>query len=146
MEKDFKIKYTSVEIIDREQHIYDIHNCYKFKGIKVTSDVESILDIFFNKISGEWVKESDPEKITFVFQGVKYLEFSKGFFIGDTTTVDEMGYKDPEDFDYDWLIGEEHFNGAQHFVFRFVYDEHIRVFAEKIELLTEYNLVKEFNG
>lgn len=139
MTKNFDIKQM-IEIRDREQRVHDIHNNYDFKEVKLNSVAEARLEICFDKTEGDWVSESDPEKITFVFEGVKYLEFSKGFFTEETTTVDEMGYKDPEDFDYDWLMDEEHFTGGQHFVFRFVYDEHIRIFAERIELLTEYKM------
>lgn len=135
MKKDFKIKHTSVEIIDLEQHVYDLHNCYKIKGIKLISELAlTRFEVLFNKAKGEWVKESDPEKIALVFQDVKHLEFSEFFFTEHSSTIDELGFKDSKDQDYDWLMGEEHFTGEQHFIFRFENGEHIRVFAEKIEL------------
>ena len=138
MTKDFQIKYTSVEVIDKDLHVYDIHNCYKFKGVALTYTSETKIEFYFEKIVGEWVKEIDPKKITFVFKGLKYLEFSKFFFIEQSSTIDELGYKAYEDVDYDWLMSEEHFTGEQHFIFRFIYGEHIRVFSERIELLKEY--------
>lgn len=145
MNKDFKIRHTSVEVIDAEQHVYDVHNCYKFRGINIRVDADNSLEVLFVKISGEWVKESDPSKITFVFRGVKYLEFSKLFFVEQSSTIDELGYKAPEDNDYDWLMSEEHFTGDQHFVFRFVYGEHLRIFADSIELVTGEPVVRGLN-
>ncbi len=134
MKKDFIIKHTSVEIIDNNHRVYDIHNSYKFNGIVLEAATESCVKIFFEKMEGEWIKESDPGEIAFVFLDVKYLEFSKLFFIERPSTIDELGYKAPTDRDYDWLLSEDHFSGDEHFIFRFLYGEYIRVFADRVEL------------
>ena len=135
MKKNFQIKHTSVEIIDRNQNVYDVHNCYEFVGAKLIYGTESKVELDFRKKEGDWIKESDPNNITFVFQGVKYFELSKLFFIEQSSTIDELGYKDVTDYDYDWLMGEEHFTGEQHFIFRFLYGEHIRIFSESADLI-----------
>lgn len=137
MEKNFLITRTSVEI-SYHGKVYDLHNCYKFNGISLISHIETKLEIHFDKMEEDWVKVDDPKQITFVFHGVKYLEFSKLFFLEESTTIEELGYKDPQDNDYNWLMCEEHFTGQQHFIFRFEDEEYARVWAEKIELITEY--------
>ncbi len=138
MKKDFCIKHTSVEITYRDQ-VYDIHNCYEFVGLRLSFLNGTRLEILFDKIEREWIKASDPTRIIFVFQSVKYFELSKNFVVGHSSTIEELGYKDLADYDYNWLLSEEHFTGDQHFIFSFEGSEFIRASGDTVELITEFS-------
>jgi hypothetical protein len=45
------------------------------------------------------------------------------------TTIQEIGYKDPDDKDLDWLNDERNFTANSQIIFRFENDEFIRVGA-----------------
>lgn len=127
-----------VEIVDSGNVVYDIHNCYDLHSIRLTSQNEvSELEIIFIKTKGEWVKAIDPDKVTLLFNNLKFVEFSNLFFAEFSSNVEEMGYKDPQDKDYMWLMGEEHFTGEQHFVLRLENSEHIRIYSSEVKLLID---------
>lgn len=48
--------------------------------------------------------------------------------------VAEVGYKAANDHEDEWLMSEEQAGPGDHLLFRFVDDEHIRLYAERANL------------
>lgn len=132
MRKDFVISNSIV--LEGKDYYYDLHNCYSVKEIKFKNK-SKVSKFVFAKVQGDWVSENSPKTIEIIFSGVSYFESSNKFFKNLPEDVEEIGYKNEGDFDYDWLLNEEQSTPQDHFVLRFVNDDYVRVFADEIKLV-----------
>ena len=126
MNKNFKIGQSNELIQDDES--FDLHNCYDF--VKVILEEEKVL-LFF-EANSEYGKGLPSIRIKFV--DVSYFSASPDFDKFGVFDLDEMGYKNPSDFDDKWLLNEEQANTGDHILFRFIGGQFIRVFSSKAEL------------
>ena len=134
MVKDFVI--DSSIALKGNGFYFDLHNCYDYQGIRVETKEYSKLEVIFTKTKGDWVKSEDPEILVLVFREIKYFETSPGFFLNRCETIEEIGYKDVGDNNYDWLLMEEQANSSSSLLFRFENEEYFRAYSLKVEIIT----------
>jgi len=128
MEKNFQITDSIYLKLNHSQ--YDIHNDYDFEKLTLDSDLNE-LNIFFLKTKGDWVKKEDPDKISILFKNLLHITFSEDFFQEVSSTIEEIGYKSKDDFDYEWLKTDEQVENEDHLVIRFENNEYLRVYSER---------------
>ena len=119
--------------INIKNHCYDLHNNYEFIGCNI-APFKSIIYLTWIKLDRKWVKQSDPNKIDIVFHDILTFSISNTFMTEKVSTIQEIGYKDPDDKDLNWLNSEEHISQTYQIIFRFENDEFIRVGAEVAEV------------
>jgi len=129
MKKDFVVGQSN-EII-KDGNLYDLHNLYEFLGIYVNTK-DSILKIFFHPYNN---LQERTRSITFIFQSLDYLELSTGFGTRKIDTLEELGYKEPGDYDINWILNENQSSPDAHLFFRLSKDDYIRVHSKKVYLL-----------
>lgn len=111
----------------------DLHNDYDFAQVRLSAR-EAIVEIEF-KLSLDNSTSSLPESIVLQFRNVDWFETSHGVAGRDNSDLVEVGYKDPGDTDYDWLIREEQATPGSHMFFRLPSDEFIRIHARSASAL-----------
>ncbi len=131
MRKNFKIDQGNALI--QGEKIFDLHNCYNFSRFSV----EAKKAYFSFEPNQTWGKGLPP--VLIIFEGLLYLELNLDFcsdtqFNSDEFEIDEMGYKSPNDFDYDWLLTERQADKEDHIFFRFFGDHSVRIFASQAKL------------
>jgi hypothetical protein len=111
----------------------DLHNDYDLTQIRIGSR-DSIVEIEF-KLRHEAANMQRPATIVFRFSNVDWFQTSHGVAnVGDGDLA-EIGYKEPEDTDHNWLIREEQAAAESHMFFRLTNDEYIRIHARKAQAL-----------
>jgi hypothetical protein len=133
MKKDFVIDNSIA--LEGEDFYYDIHNCYSVKAIELEKG-NNQLRVVFEKGQGSWIKEDDPQTIELHFANVSFFETSHTFSENAPKDIEEMGYKNKGDFDYDYFQTEELSTEDDDFILRFINDDYVRVFADTIQILT----------
>ena len=115
--KNFRLR-DSVSIIFEDGDARDLHNEYNFLKMVVDKDVS----LFFEPYD-------DPIKrgVKIEFKDVRYFTLDGNFFTEYCNDLEEMGYKDPEDADMDWLLDEDEYDDGAHFVIRFGNDACLRI-------------------
>lgn len=111
---------------------YDIHNDYDFEKLVLDSQLNE-LNIYLVKAKGDWVKKEDPDRISISFKNLLHISFSVEFFNERSPTIEEIGYKSKDDFDYEWLKNDEQIETEDHLVIRFESNEHLRVYSEWVQ-------------
>jgi hypothetical protein len=129
MKKNFKIGQSN-ELI-KSDVVYDLHNEFDFLGITLKTSDRTLRLVF--KPNSQLENSNSP--IVLNFQNVDYLEFSTNFGSQINSGLDEIGYKNPNDRDDNWLKSEQQANCDDHLFFRFDKGEFIRVFCQKVELI-----------
>jgi hypothetical protein len=81
---------------------------------------------------------SEGRPLVLDIEGVDRLELSAGVTLGAVCDLDEIGFKNPDDDDLDWLVSESHATSSDHLVFSFGPKEHIRVHG-KLCQMREYH-------
>jgi hypothetical protein len=71
--------------------------------------------------------DTQARRLQLRFVDVDFVRLSEGAMNGSTRGVDELGYKNPTDFDHDWLIDESRASAADHLFLRLNNDEFVRV-------------------
>lgn len=110
--------------------VYELHNFYDFRELRV--DVgNNVVSLLFS-INTKAAKELNDGvvEILIKFQDIDYFEVSPKFASNLTYDLEEIGYKNSDDRDVDWLISENKSTDADHLLFRFVNDEFIRIHAK----------------
>lgn len=134
MEKDFSVEMAVS--INYEGSNYDLHNCYDFKELQFEVATHTVLLKFdLNPSAGN--PEKMASSVVIQFADTDHFELSKQFAKYVNHELSEMGYKNPGDRDYDWLINENKSERLDHMVFRFVNDEYIRIHSRWATLLVE---------
>ena len=126
MEKNFKIGQSS-ELVQGEK-TFDLHNCYDFSGFHLEAK-KAFLSFEPNLEYGEGLPP-----IVIEFDNLIYLAVSSDFCSTGQLDLDEMGYKSPDDFDDEWLLGEAQADKKDHIFFRFVGGQSVRMLASQVEL------------
>lgn len=123
MKKNFVVDNSVA--LEGNDFYYDLHNSYVVSNINLSPDKKT-LKIVLERLNGNWIKETDPKKIELVFENINFLDVSSNF---DHLPqgIEEIGYKNEGDFDYDWLMNEDADN--DHLVLRLVNDEYLRVLS-----------------
>lgn len=105
---------------------YDLHSFFSVSGITVcpaTGDVSVDLisiDEFRNNVHG-------AESLRLIFSDVNYVEFSPEFCKTRSDTIEEIGFKSPEDRDDNWLKTLDQAEHLDHLFIRFSSLEFIRL-------------------
>ncbi len=133
MKKNFTID-KGVYLISEDQVIYDLHNNYTFSHLNILPNQSTVVLIWV-RFDGDWVQQNQPVAIVLNFLNINHFEVSDGFIINRSEILQELGYKQQEDRDINWLSREIHFNVKAHLLFRFENDEFIRIHAEKVEMI-----------
>ncbi len=129
--------------IATESGYYDLHNDYTFSGYYLSGAVNRSLKIYFEKVTGSWVKDSDPQKINIVFHAIQYLKINLSFYdkafdsnstLSDLNSISEIAFKPPNDFDMNWFIEDSVSTEENHIVFFIDCDNYIRVYADEISV------------
>lgn len=128
MNKGFEIGQNN-EII-KAGKIYDLHNLYDFIGL-VLKPRESRLRLLFEPNS--YGKGESP--ISLIFEGINYLEFSPNLGTRSISGLDEMGYKNPEDHDYEWLMDEQQATSSDHLFFLMDGGDFVRVYCRNADVV-----------
>ena len=124
MEKNFTIE-QAISISCEDQN-FDLHNCYDFQELKFEVATKTVtLEFELNKSVSS--SGDNSASITLKFTGVDHFELSPQFANYVNHELSEMGYKNPGDTDYDWLIDESKSANSDHIFFRFANDEYIRL-------------------
>lgn len=129
MKKGFVIGQSN-ELI-KAGKVYDLHNLYDFVGI-VLKGKDCRLQILFEPNS-EYGKDQLP--ISLNFEAIDYLEFSPNFGTRVVDGLDEMGYKNPEDRDDEWLMDEQQATSDDHLIFRLDGGDFIRVHCQYADIV-----------
>ncbi|GGF28936.1 hypothetical protein [Hymenobacter cavernae] len=109
---------------------FDLHNDYELVSAQL--DVARCY-LHFVKRTAEWVKVPDPAHLVLTFEQVYYFQQSEGLQL--PTSIEEIGFKEPNDFDLDWFM-ERPESEKDHILFRLEDDQFIRIGAEASVLLT----------
>ena len=130
MLREFTIGQSN-EVI-KSDHTYDLHN--DFVPTAVVMDARSNdLRILFRKVA-----DDDTGKcVALVFHEVDVLEFSGNLGAGGLSGLDEMGYKELSDYDYEWLSGEAQSTPADHLVIRFDNGATLRVHSARADFVED---------
>lgn len=129
--------------IATESGYYDLHNDYTFSGYYLSGAVNRSLKIYFEKVTGSWVKDNDPQKISIVFHGIRYLKVNLSFYdeafdsdktLSDLNGISEIAFKPANDFDMNWFIEDSESTEENHIVFFIDSDNYIRAYAEEISI------------
>lgn len=135
MKKTFEIGQSN-ELI-KAGKIYDLHNMYDFIGLVLKAKGRQ-LDLLF-KPNPEYGKDQLP--ISLNFEQIDYLELSPNFGTRVISGLDEMGYKNPEDCEDEWLMDEQQAICSDHLFFRMDDGDFIRVHCRNADLVEAANLI-----
>ena len=127
-----KLTYTLDQMIALQSGTgyFDLHNDYEL--VSAHHDVTRCY-LHFVKRTAEWVKGPDPTHLALAFEQVHYFQQSPGLQL--PTSIEEIGFKEPNDFDLDWFM-ERAESEKDHILFRLEDDEFVRIGAEASVLLT----------
>ncbi|MCT6721674.1 hypothetical protein [Acidovorax sp. K2F] len=109
-----------------EAGYFDLHNDYKIADLWNNG---GNFHIRFQRLPDS-VGGQDVE---IVFFGVCFLESDVLPANGRNLFISEIGYKNPDDVDYDWLLSEFLSTTEDHLFFRFDADHFLRIFAKIAE-------------
>lgn len=130
MKRNFKIQDSIA--IQSDISYFDLHYCYDLELIRLSICNESSLEMSFGIIEEDWVSINSPKRIKIVFQNMKYLEFSPLLLSNFSPNIEEIGFKEANDHDYNWLLTEEQTDDDCHIFFRFDNEEYLRLYCEQI--------------
>ncbi|NOY75199.1 MAG: hypothetical protein GXP32_05335 [Kiritimatiellaeota bacterium] len=120
MQKNFKVEQSNEIILNNS--VYDLHNVYDFSGIQIENQ---------KKILIHFTPHANAEKailpISLQFVDVDYLNLGFSFMNTAILDLDEIGYKNPDDPDDEWLLDEYQSTNIDHLFFRFCDNNFIRI-------------------
>lgn len=126
MEKDFLI--LDAVAIQIGSDYCDLHNDFDLSSLRVDF-ADRTLHLWFSPAPTN--SSATPNKnVSLSFYDIDYLSVSSALLARMTQDVVEIGYKNPDDFDHDWLIRESQATSADHLFIRFSGDEFIRVHSK----------------
>jgi hypothetical protein len=109
--------------LDTEAGYFDLHNCYDV--VQVRSEGTKC-SVGFAKLTGDWVKPTEPASLTLVFEQVTFVQLSEGLHL--PTGVELIGFKQPEELDMTWFMPQPGC-GPVHLVLMLDDDAFIRIGA-----------------
>ena len=130
MERNFRIE-KEIEL-HTDKSWFDLKNIYFFHNLVLDADSGSVRLLFEgHPESGK--PELIGKRIAVSFSQVSYFEFSKYFVQKINTELLRIGFKNPLDFDMDWLLSDEQSRRDDHILFCLGNDEFIRIYANNAE-------------
>ena len=78
--------------------------------------------------------KENPENFQMIFSCIEYIEISKGFLLNINDEIDEIGYKNNVDLNLNWTKNENEANDTDHFIFRLINEDFLRVYAKEIRI------------
>ena len=131
MERDFRVE-QEIELHVGESW-FDLKNVYFFHSFILDADSGDVRLVFEgHPESGR--PELVGKKLSVNFGQVSYFKFSQYFVQKVNTELLRIGFKNPLDFDTDWLLSDEQSNCNDHLLFCLGNDEFIRIYADKAEV------------
>ncbi len=122
--KNFVIE-NGVEVALEGAPLIDLHNDFEFVGM--IADVRSDrIELIFRSLDE---RELDME-VSLIFTKLEHVSVDNGVFVGQSGLVDEIGYKEAEDDDMDWLLPERGYREGAHFVVGFEKEQNLRIASE----------------
>lgn len=134
MKKNFFIEIGGIDLNSEGRH-YDLHNIYDFYDLKISASSNLLIRFSVNSECLDLSKGT--EYVYLNFEGIRCFEISKGFWAGRSKDVAEIGYKKPDDTDYEWLLTEEQASEEDHLIIRFENQEYLRVFSDRANVLAQ---------
>jgi hypothetical protein len=133
MRREFKIGQSN-EVI-KAGRTYDLHNDYVSTAIIFDARSNS-LKVIFKKVA----EDDAGRHVALVFHEVDILEFSGNFGAGGASGLDEIGYKDVSDYDYEWLSGEAQSTTTDHLIIRFDSNATLRLHSARADFVEDRTL------
>lgn len=127
MKRNFLIR--DAIIIDSSYICADVHNDFDLRGINIYLGNERVLFIFERNIDSG--VSAGPANFILDVTGVTFLSMVTGALGFASVDVVEIGYKNPDDFDHDWLVPESKAKNDDHLFIRLVGDNFIRVHGSR---------------
>lgn len=125
MIKNFKV--MDAIALSFNNNYYDLHNDFKITQLQVD---KRDLKIKFASLKSD----AKNRHIEIIFSEFSYFESDVFPLTDGCLFVSEIGYKNPEDMDCDWLLGENLSVLADHLFFRFDGDHFLRIFSRSAEV------------
>lgn len=120
MKKNFTIPDSASIQID--QNYIDLHNWFFFQSAELEFP-KKCFSIVFRETIGKRFARID-------FINVKHLSLKVNSSFELNQIISEIGYKEKNNFDHDWLTDENKSRTSDHFFIRLVDDNYIRVYSE----------------
>lgn len=131
MLKNFSFE-GSVGVRFENKH-YDLHSFFSVERIVILPSNSSLL-IKFVAID-QFVSLTHGVKwLSLIFMGIDYLEFSPQFCKIRTDTLEEFGFKAPNDKDDNWLKSTDHSLPSDHLFVRFSNLEFMRILCRSLRI------------
>jgi hypothetical protein len=130
MEKNFEIGQSNEVLAGGK--VYDLHNLYDLSEVRIGRSRDVWISFEANAEHGQ-----GQPRLVLTFAGVDYLEFSPRFGARPVRNVDEMGYKNPDDRQDEWLLTEQQATRADHLFLRLGGGDFIRVHSQRACLEVE---------
>ncbi|NWC00539.1 hypothetical protein HX882_32175 [Pseudomonas gingeri] len=108
------------------ERVFDLHNDFNVYAVSKNFQ-ENVLEVTFAS-TVEGIKPQ--ERITVTFHEIDALLLSSNALNLAEPDLMEMGYKNPEDFDHDWINRESVSTSEDHLFFRLCGDEFIRLHSK----------------
>lgn len=130
MNKLFRIGQSNELVVG--DSVYDLHNCYDVSDVSMSGD--GTFRVRFEP-NPEWGKNC--RAIVLHFAGVDYLAFRFLPQDKESTDLQEMGYKNPDDGDDSWLLSEDQSVPDDHLFLRFGGDSFVRIHSKEAVLIEQ---------
>ena len=129
MKKEFLLGQSN-EVI-KAGKIYDLHNLYDFVGIVLKWKDRQLRMLFEPR--PDFREKGAP--VSLVFEEIDYLELSLNCGSRVIQNLDEMGYKNPDDQDDEWLLDEQQSTPNDHLFIRLEGNDFIRVHCQHADIV-----------
>ncbi|MES2403693.1 MAG: hypothetical protein V4567_05055 [Pseudomonadota bacterium] len=113
---------------------FDLHSFYSLEGFVVNPASGTVL-LKFSSIKEFRDKVHDVQMLTLEFSEITYLEFSPKFCTNTTDSLEEIGFKSPDDRDDNWLKNLEQSEPDDHLFVRLSSLEFFRVRCSAIRVI-----------
>ncbi|WP_407315901.1 hypothetical protein [Pseudomonas sp. nanlin1] len=125
MVRNFTIPYSIAIAFNGAE--YDLHN--NFTAAKMEFDFEKkSLHVRFEP----WGEPEDRQPVNLIFEKIDSLFISPEILSIEELFLEELGFKSPDDVDYDWLTSEAKSTPLDHFVIALSECRYIRVSCKSI--------------
>jgi hypothetical protein len=94
--KTMELAYLIDQLIalDTAGGYFDLHNCYEV--VRVYRE-GTMCSVEFAKLTGEWIKPTEPACLTLVFKQVCFLQLNEGLHL--PIGLESIGFKEPQELD-----------------------------------------------
>lgn len=139
MIRNFTIERASA-LVGPDQSYFDLHNYFNLLAIKIYFHTKQLFLGF--ECSDIAASPINRPRLELRFDGVDYLDMSAGLLRNWIVNFDEIGFKQPDDFDLTWLAPEERSASTDHLILRLDGDEYIRIHSRTADLFASTAMVE----